>query len=49
MVDHSNRVIAYYNGAAGGTKNTIDYAISMGIEVFANYPDAGAKKPLEEL
>lgn len=49
MVDHSNRVIAYYNGAAGGTKNTIDYAIRKGIEVFANYPEAGAKKTLEEL
>ena len=33
MVDHSNRVIAYYNGTAGGTKNTIDYAIRHGIEV----------------
>ena len=26
MVDHSNQVIAVYNGTAGGTKNTIDYA-----------------------
>lgn len=26
MVDHSRRVIAFYNGSAGGTKNTIDYA-----------------------
>ena len=33
MVNHSNRVIAYYNGTAGGTKNTIDYAIKHGIEV----------------
>ena len=32
MVDHSNRVIAYYNGSPGGTKNTIDYAVSKGIE-----------------
>ena len=33
MVNHSNRVIAYYNGAAGGTKDTIDYACKKGIEV----------------
>jgi uncharacterized phage-like protein YoqJ len=28
MVDHSNRVIAVFNGERGGTKNTIDYAKS---------------------
>jgi len=39
MVDHSNRVIAYYNGAPGGTENTIDYALSKGIEVVSNNPD----------
>ena len=33
MVDRSNRVIAYYNGTPGGTKNTIDYAEKKGIEV----------------
>ena len=32
MVDHSNRLIAYYNGTEGGTKNTIDYARKKGIE-----------------
>lgn len=26
MVDHSNRVIAVYDGKAGGTRNTINYA-----------------------
>lgn len=26
MVDHSALVIAVYNGAEGGTKNTIEYA-----------------------
>ena len=26
MVDHSSRLIAVYEGAGGGTKNTIDYA-----------------------
>ena len=29
MVNHSHRVIAYYNGQAGGTRNTIDYAHSI--------------------
>ena len=32
MVDRSNRVIAYYNGTAGGTRNTIEYAEKKGIE-----------------
>ena len=34
MVDHSARLIAYFNGAAGSTKNTVDYALSKGIEVI---------------
>ena len=38
MVDHSNRVIAVYNGAAGGTKNTIDYAEKHGITVIVSMP-----------
>ena len=33
MVDQSSRVIAVYDGVAGGTKNTIDYARKCGIEV----------------
>lgn len=33
MVDHSNLVIAIFNGEKGGTKNTIDYARKQGIEV----------------
>ena len=33
MADRSNRVIAFYNGAAGGTKNTIEYAKKLGIEL----------------
>ena len=32
MVDRSNRLIAYYNGASGGTRNTIEYAEKKGIE-----------------
>ena len=39
MVNHSNRVIAYFNGAPGGTKNTIDYADGKGIEVITNNPN----------
>ncbi len=34
MVDHSARVIAYYNGASGGTRNTIRYAEKKGVAVF---------------
>ncbi len=44
MVNHSNRVIAYFNGAPGGTKNTIDYAMSKGIEVITNNPDYKPKE-----
>ena len=38
MVDRSNRVIAYYNGSPGGTRNTIEYAERKGVEcrVFKN-------------
>ena len=47
MVDHSNRVIAFFNGAPGGTKNTIDYAENKGIEVVTNNPDY-EKRPRRE-
>lgn len=33
MVDHSAQVIAIYNGATGGTRNTIEYAERHGIHV----------------
>ena len=36
MVDRSNRVIAYYNGIAGGTRNTIKYAKKREIEIVVN-------------
>ncbi len=36
MVDHSNRVIAYFNGSPGGTRNTIEYANKKNIEVITN-------------
>jgi len=35
MVDHSNRLIAYFNGEPGGTLSTIDYALASKIEVCA--------------
>ena len=34
MVDHSGLVIAAYNGEAGGTQNTIQYADRCGIPVY---------------
>lgn len=36
MVDRSSRVIAVYNGQAGGTRNTIIYAGKKGIDVRLN-------------
>ena len=34
MVDHSNLLIAVYNGEAGGTRNTINYAKKKDIEII---------------
>lgn len=34
MVDHSSRIIAFYNGAPGGTANTISYAQKRGVEII---------------
>ena len=36
MVDHSNRVIAYFNGSPAGTRNTIEYAEKKHVEVYTN-------------
>ena len=33
MVNHSGRVIAVYNGENGGTKNTMDYAMKVGVPI----------------
>ena len=33
MVDHSARVIAVFSGEKSGTKNTIDYANRVGVEI----------------
>lgn len=42
MVDHSDLVIAVFNGAPGGTKFTIDYAKKQGVKVsfVSNTPEA---------
>lgn len=34
MVDHSDRVIAFYRGIKGGTQNTIDYAKRNKIQII---------------
>ncbi|MBQ9211185.1 MAG: DUF1273 family protein [Clostridia bacterium] len=39
MVDHSSKVIAYYNGAPGGTQNTINYAEEKNVLVVTNNPE----------
>lgn len=39
MVDHSQRVIAAFNGESGGTKNTITYANKKGVEVVNIFLD----------
>ena len=44
MVDHSNRLIAFFNGAPGSTKNTVDYALKKGIEVITNNSNYTPKK-----
>ena len=37
MVDHSSLLIAVYNGKAGGTRNTIEYANKCHVEVHMLY------------
>lgn len=34
MVDHANLLIAVYNGGAGGTRNTMFYAMRQNIEII---------------
>lgn len=38
MVNHSSKMIALYAGLSGGTKKTIDYAKSQGLEVVIIKP-----------
>lgn len=34
MVDNSSLLIAFFTGEFGGTKNTIDYALSQGVDII---------------
>ena len=34
MIDRASRLIAVWNGQAGGTKNAIDYARKTNIEII---------------
>ena len=33
MVLHASRVIAVYNGSAGGTRNTIEFALRKNVDI----------------
>ena len=33
LVDHASLLIAAYDGSSGGTRNTIQYAISRGLDI----------------
>lgn len=39
MVDHSSKLICYYDGLAGGTEYTIDYANQKGIDIINLAPE----------
>ncbi len=41
MVDHASRLIVYWNGEAGGTRDTVKYARTRGIEVVTNRSGEG--------
>ena len=45
MADHSRRLIACYNGAPGGTKDTVEYARANGLEVVVS---AAAPPPKQD-
>ena len=49
MVNHSARVIAFYNGASGGTRNTIEYAEKQGVEVVVGGEEQSAAVPESDL
>lgn len=48
MVDHSNRVIAYYNGEAGGTQNLLKYASNQGVEIVLSGTEEAPNPQNEE-
>ena len=41
MVDHSALLIAVYNGQAGGTRQTLEYAIARGVPFLDIRPEEG--------
>lgn len=54
MVDHSSLVIAVYDGAEGGTRQTLEYAIAKKVPFVDIHPDGGQRKffrriPAEEV
>ncbi len=48
MVNHCNRIIAYFNGAPGGTRSTLDYAAERGLEVVRNDPEGNEAAELRK-
>ena len=44
MADHSRRLIAYFSGAPGGTKDTVEYARAQGLEVVVSTTGPKPKK-----
>lgn len=46
MVDASAHMIAVYNGSKGGTKYTVDYAISKGLNITIINPDTLAREDI---
>ena len=44
LVDHSTRLIAYYNGEPGGTMDMIRYALEKRIRVVANVETSGPEE-----
>jgi len=40
MVNHSSRLICYFDGQPGGTSYTVDYARKKGIEIINLHPEA---------
>ena len=44
MVDHSSLVIAVYDGADGGTRRTLEYAIAKKVPFVDIHPSGGAWK-----
>ena len=41
MVDHSALLIAVYDGQAGGTRQTLEYAIARGVPFLDIRPEEG--------